>query len=558
MYRARWSALLDGFVYAALTILVWGANALQRGLWQDDVQALGEVFRRSSHPWWALLSPDPGPLRRLTLLGSALAWVTPHPVWALQILCALIWLGNGLLAGWIAGLLLPERRWTRFAVVCLTLTATSDFGTGSMVGLAYNMAALLLLASIGCALLWIRGGRIVALISSAILLACSLLTMEVALPAMPFFALLFIWIAGWPPKRRLIALFAAWGIVLIPVVIVEWVFLHDPNSYASVALVSMSKRALLGRTLKLWLTNFAPWRWVFARPQWYVRPPAVTSTVWMVIGALTAALLFLLRGRAKEDADGRRSFRLAALFATMALIANAAYANVWFSELHYRTHILSRIWASAAVGIFAGWIGTRWPRMKWAAIAGVTVFVFFGTWGGMERQDFFLVTWRQHQRELASILDVAPSLRPGTAVILRSNSTSGRYLATEADYLTKHWLRLLYDDSKLRTMRIDSRRGGVCAPTDGGLLCRAEGQEISYDNKTRVTFFRFDELVVMDYDSASGTYRLLHSLREDPLACGYESAAGRYRPESRIINVPWTLRQQRLLLLPRSRPGRGV
>ena len=50
MNRARWSALLDGLCYAALTILVWGVNALQRGLWQDDVQALGEAFRRSLRP----------------------------------------------------------------------------------------------------------------------------------------------------------------------------------------------------------------------------------------------------------------------------------------------------------------------------------------------------------------------------------------------------------------------------------------------------------------------------------------------------------------------------
>src|SRR5258708_38050802 len=196
MHRARWSKLLDGLSYVALTILVWGVNALQRGLWQDDVQALGEAFQRSYHPFRALFTPDASPLRRLTLLPSAIAYATPYPIWALHGLCAAIWLAHGLLAGWIVSLLLPGRRWTRFAVVCLTLTATSDFTAGSMVGLAYNVAAVLLLAAVVFALLWLDHGRIVApflvLPASAILLLCSLLTMDVALPAVPFLALLFV------------------------------------------------------------------------------------------------------------------------------------------------------------------------------------------------------------------------------------------------------------------------------------------------------------------------------------------------------------------------------
>jgi hypothetical protein len=554
MNRARRSALFDGAVYAALTILVWGVNAFRRGLWQDDVQALGQVLRRSMYPFIALFGPNPSPLRRLTIMPSAIAWATPYPIEALHVLCAAVWLGEGLLVGWIVSLLLPGRRWTRFAVVCLTLTATSDFGTGSMVGLAYNVAALFLLASLGCALLWIGRGRILELTSSAILLLCSLLTMEVALPAVPFLALLFAWIGGRRFARRLIVLAIAWGAVVVPAAIVEWSFLRDPKSYAAVALVTMSSRALAGRTLRLWLENFAPWRWAFARPEWYARPPVVIPLEWMAAGALLAAALFLFRIRTKDDdapsEEGRRSVWLSGLFAMMALAANAAYAGVWFSELHYRTHILSRIWASAAIGIAAGWAGKRWPRLRWAACGVVMAFVFFGTWGGIERQDYFLSTWREHQRELASILDAAPALRPGTAVILRGTPPPRRYLATEADYLMTHWLRLLYDDAKLRTMRLDPRRGARCEPAALGVLCRPEGQQISYDNKKRESLLRFDELVLMDYEQTSGTWHLVYSLRGDPLARGYEREAERYRPMDRIIVRPWTLRQQRLLLRP--------
>ena len=563
MNRARWSALLDGLSYVALTILVWGVNALHRGLWQDDVQALGEAFQRSlRHHWFRdLFAPGASPLRRLTLLPSAIAYATPQPIWALHVLCAAIWLGHGLLAGWIVSLLLPGRRWTRFAVVCLTLTATSDFTAGSMVALAYNFAALFLLAAVGFALLWLDRGRIVApfvaLPASAFLLLCSLLTMDVALPAVPFLALLFVSLGGWRPTRRVASLLLAWGIVLVPIAVVEWSFLHDRTSYAAMALLPLSKSELFTRTIALWLENFAPWRWAFARPEWYARPRAVISVAWMAAGSLFAASLFLLRVRTKSDdpnniarpEDDKRGVYLAALFATMALAANAAYARIWFSELHYRTHILSRVWASLAIGILAGWLGTHRPRLRWAACAVVTAFVFFGTWGGMERQDFYLAAWQRHQRELASILDAAPSLRLGTGVILRSTGTSEQYLATEADYLTKHWLRLLYDDPKLRAMRLDPRRGSGCRPTAGALDCWLEGEAACFANKTcSPTRFRFEKLVVMDYDALSGTYHLVRSLRDDPLVSGYESEAERYHPENRILPGPWAVRQRRLLM----------
>jgi hypothetical protein len=242
------------------------------------------------------------------------------------------------------------------------------------------------------------------------------------------------------------------------------------------AFVAPSKDVLV-RAIALWLDNFAPWRWPFARPKWYARPVAIIPTVWMAAGALLAASIVLLRIRTTDDdagsGNGPRSVHLAVWFAAMALAANAAYAFVWFSEIHYRTHILSRVWASIAIGILAGWAGVR--GLRWVATAIVTAFVLLGAWGGIERQDFFLASWRGHQRELASILDAAPSLRPGTAVLLRSAATSGRYLATEADYLTRHWLRLLYDDPKLRAFRLNPERGSGCKPAAGGIDCWGEG-----------------------------------------------------------------------------------
>ena len=245
--------------------------------------------------------------------------------------------------------------------------------TGSMVMLAYNVAVLLVLAAVGCALIWIGRGPIVALVASSVLLAGSLLTMDVALPAVPFLVLLLVGFAGWQLTPRLGGLLVAWAIVMAPIAIVELSFLRDPAGYAAMALVPPSKH-VLGTAIELWLDNFAPWRWPFARPEWYARPGAVISTAWMAAGSLLAAVLFLARGRVKNDDAGSqdrpRSVRLAVLFATMALAANAAYAFVWLSDIHYRTHILSRVWASMAIGILAGWVGMRRPSLRLGRVRG--------------------------------------------------------------------------------------------------------------------------------------------------------------------------------------------
>jgi hypothetical protein len=46
---------------------------------------------------------------------------------------------------------------------------------------------------------------------------------------------------------------------------------------------------------------------------------------------------------------------------------------------------------------------------------------------------------------------------------------------------------------------------------------------------------QFEDLVVMDYDSSSAILHLVRSLRDDPLARGYNGDVERYRPENRIV-----------------------
>jgi MFS family permease len=524
-----------------------------RGMWQDDTLHLRLARDFQGHGFLAALTPVVSPLRRLYTLPYRLALATPQPVWTQHLLYGAIWLGQALAAGWISRLLLPGRRLTRFLAICLTLTATSDYLTNNLTALGYNAGALLLLLAIGCSLRYVTSGSAGWIAIACAATAASIWTIDIAIPALPFIPLLLLWRGGTAAWRRILLVLSAVGIAIAPAVPIEWRFLHDRTSYAAVALVPMRLAERLHRTMGLWLENFAPWRWAFARPIWYPRPPAAIPLWAMGLAAAVAAAWFAFRARRAQDPDRPerpiRTLLLAGVFAAMALIANAAYAGLQMAELHYRTHILSRTWASLAVAVSAGWAVQQWPRFRTAFLLVPMLFVGFGVWGGLERQDLWVSTWRLHKKELLSIVTTAPALTPGTGIILRSPPTPDLYLATEADYLAQSWLILLYDDPAIHALRMASDRGTGCRATPDGLACWHEQQAGCFDAGTcAADRFPYETLVILDFDSRRGTWRLVSSPQGDPLLGGSAAALAGYRPAGRIVERPLTPRQRALLL----------
>lgn len=557
--RGRWFRRLgaglnsEAAFYVVLLLLVWGLTVPQRGLWQDDTLLLRRARDFQGHGFAAAFSPVVTPLRRLYSLPCRLALATPQPIWTMHLIFGAAWLGQALVAGWISWLLMPGRRLTRFLAICLTLTATSDYLTNNLTAIGYNISAFMLLLTIGCSLRYmLRGG------AGWIVLACaavsvSIWTIDVAIPALPFVPLILFWCGGTEAWRRILLLLSALCLTLAHAAQVEWQFLHDPAGYAAVALQPMRLADRLVRTIDFWRENFAPWRWVFARAVWYPRPPAAIPLWAMGLAAVVAAAWFAFRARRTNNPNlperTARTLVLAAIFAAMALIANAAYAALQMAVIHYRTHILSRTWASLAVAVSAGWAVQQWPRFRNVFLLVPVLFVGFGVWGGLERQDLWVSTWRLHKKELLSIVTSAPALKPGTGVILRSAPTPDLYLATEADYLAQSWLILLYDDPAIHALRMTPERGTGCRATPEGLACWHEGQsECVAAGTCAADRFPYETLVIMDFDNQRGTWRLVSSANGDPLSGGSAAALAAYRPASRIVQRPLTPRQRALLL----------
>ncbi len=543
----------DRALYAVLLLLVWGLTVPLRGLWQDDTLMLRLARQYQGLGFATVLVPFGAPLRRFYGLPFHLALRTPQPIWTLHLIYGVTWLGQALAAGWIARLLLPGRRLTRFLAICLTLTATSDYLTGNLTALGYNVSALLLLLAAGCCLSYVAGGSAGWIVLGCAAAAASIWTVDVGIPALPFVPLLLFW-RGWSAAlRRILLVLAALGLALAPAVPIEWRFLHDPSSYAAVAMLPLQPAERMARALSMWGENFVPWHWAFAHPVWYPRPPAAIPVWAMALAAVLAAAWFAFRARRAED-QGRpdNAFRilvLAGLFALMALAANAAYAGLQMADVHYRTHILSRVWASLAVAVLTGWAMQRWPRFRSGCLIVPILFVGFGVWGGLERQDLWVSTWRLHKKELLSIVTAAPALTPGTSVILRSGPTPDLYLATEAEYLADSWLILLYDDPAIHALRVAPDRGTGCRATPAGLDCWHETQAECFAAGTcAADRFPYQALVILDFDDRSGTWRLLSDPRGDVLLGGSDAALAGYRPGVRILKRPLTPRQRALLL----------
>jgi hypothetical protein len=543
----------DGALYVVLLLLVWGLTVPKRGLWQDDTLLLRRARDFQGHGFVAAFSPVVTPLRRLYSLPCRLALATPQPIWTMHLLFGAVWLGQALAAGWISRLLMPDRRLTQFLAICLTLTATSDYLTNNLTAIGYNISAFTLLLAIGCSLRYMLGGRAGWIVLACAAASVSIWTIDVAIPALPFVPLILFWRGGTEAWRRILLLLSALGLTLAHAAQVEWQFLHDPASYAAVALLPMRLADRLVRTIAFWRENFAPWRWVFARPVWYPRPPAAIPWWAMGLAAGAAAAWFAFRARRAQNPDlperTARTLVLAGIFAAMALIANAAYAGLQMAEIHYRTHIVSRTWASLAIAVSAGWAVQQWPRFRNVVLLVPVLFVGFGVWGGLERQDLWVSTWRLHKKELLSIVTSAPALTPGTGIILRSPATPDLYLATEADYLAQSWLILLYDDPAIHALRLTPDRGTGCRATPEGLACWHEQQAGCVDAGTcAADRFPYKTLVIMDFDDQRGTWRLVSSPQDDPLLGGSAAALADYRPAGRIVERPLTPRQRALLL----------
>jgi hypothetical protein len=533
-------------ILAALTFVVRGLFDLDRGFWQDDanVYALAQDAREQVGFLRALVFPMGSATRVLLGVPSLLAGLTGFPVAARQVMHSLTWLGIGIAAAALVKALLPDRPLASFFAGALTVTASSDYLTGSLVAAEYDLAVLGFVVFLLGSLRFLREGRPALLAGALAGLLVSVFSVDVA--AAPLVLVPVLFLVAPAERRRRLVLFLASGIAVAPYVVAFSRFLFNPGSYASIAILKLSPAERAVRAGILLLNNVLPWQWALDRPEFGTPPPRVVPVaLWVLAAALCLALvarrartIALSRAASPRPAPaGWRAWASLAVLLAMAALSNAAYASVHFSDIFYRTHLLSRVFVSVGLGVLVDVLLRSRRAVLGAALAAA--FVGFGAAGALERQDYYLSSWRDHRRELASLLEAVPSVKAGASLVLYMPDDPGWH-ATKADYIARAWVRNLYDETpelSRRTYLWTPGGASGCTVEETGLRCWKDAEKACVEAGTCPGHLvRFEDLVVAAFRPLDGRYRLVP--RGDEEAPVTIRAPG-YAPD-RLVGPPRT------------------
>lgn len=529
-------------LWAFLTLLVWGLFAPDRGLYQDDVSVLAVVQEAwKSAGVSGLFAPMGAPTRRLLGLPTFLAWLTPEPVFALQLLYGLAWLAIGWATWRLARELFPGAPRAAWLAGTLTVCATGDFLTASPVALSYQTCTLLGLLGLAFAMRFVNGGPWPWLAAGGASAAASVFTGDGATVALALAPLLFVAARGF--GTRPVAATSVWAALLAPYGLLLAAAFRAPGSYVSQATVPLTLAARFRHTASLTANDLFPWTWPLGRVPFGDAPPRAIP-VWIWVAAALCGLFFVMRmlQRLPGDQTSRDPARerlLAGWCAVAAVAGHAAYAGVHFSEYYYRTQVLSRVLVSIVLGLAASRLLAGGRAARAAALAVVVLFTGFGIAGGMERQDMYLATWRRHRVELASLVEEVPRAKP-VAILLLFVPHDPTFQATEAPYLAKRWSQLLWENKATRpdVFLWSPDAHTACVVESEGFRCRMPEDQSCFDSGACPgERLLWNEVVLLTWRPVEGRFRLEEEFPAALLG-DQPPPLGRYRPRDLILPGP--------------------
>ncbi|MFN7976667.1 MAG: hypothetical protein U0P30_00935 [Vicinamibacterales bacterium] len=551
---------------AALAVLALCTTAwttFDRGLFQDDAQVLWDVRHQPTflaQVWQPIASAT----RRLQGTPYAIALRMPDTLDGILLLTELLPFGVALVAMAITRVAaLVTWPWA-FLAGALTITATSDWLTASPVALGYQMAVLLFVSGVLGLLRWARFGGRLAFAAALVCGTASLWTIDAATTVYPIVPLLgYLAADDDAGRRRATRLAWTWWLVAVPYYVLFVAFLLDTDSYAATAVLDRPWWHRLARLALLVLHNVTPWRWAWARGEWFGPmpwPPLGHTIVAVATGLATTAVVFRwLRGQpaGSHDDDPWRGMTMASVFATCTVLANATYMSVHLAFLYYRTHVHARVWWSMALALGLAWLARQGVRQARVAVAIAVLFLGTGIAGGVERQVFFRDAWTRHRVELASLAEALP---PAPAhLVLTRHADPGAYVATQVPYLARFWAGLLGSDLW------DMCRVSLVAPLKE-TTCHAEADRLVCEVAVNRTNARcgptagraeipYDRLVVADYDAATNRYEVVSTLPEafTPAGDAADRARAAYAPHALApgaVREPFARRLLRLDATP--------
>jgi len=534
MHSPLRSRAIDLAVFVALLVLVWGLDPLARGMRfaGDDLNFIFAAWLGRADPWSHQIVSKyglDGWTRLFAFTPFVVAEHLPWPVTFLQLFYGAAWLANGLAIAYLASVLRRGSRLAPFVAGCLMLTATSDYQTNILVyGPHLLGVALFFLGTAVLARSVESGAGAGRALTATVLLAVSFFTVEYAYPSAPL-VLLLVWLhARSLGRSRIWPAVVALGVAFVPAALVLIRALQVP-SHATEVLAPAGSPVAFGQFVLIHIAhNFWPVSWAFrAIPPWYDNyAPALSRGVFVAASALAALLaLWRFRLHARDDARSDATSRLPIAFVATALLAIAAVNTVSATpggEYFVRSHFVSRGWTSLALALIASGM-IRWPPGRLAVGLAFGVFVFLGTWGGVERQSYLLAYAENERRELWSLRDQLPGFDPSAYLVVIQPPGSPTHLAST----NPNSIPFMYGD-------VGIWNHVVPAANSAYEYSRVDGDDAGrfriLTNSTRETFVDLSTCIMVFYSISQGRF-----VRLDEIPAGLlrvpEEALARYQPD---------------------------
>ena len=476
--------------------------------------------------------------RVLIALPLAVAALTPWPEWFVAALLVATWL---LVAGTtylITFRLFPENRTAAILAFLVAGTTAYDISLFHAGYLPFLITSLLHWAGVWALLVYCERRSIGWLLASSFLQIASLLMYATALPAIlagPFLALAFI--ASRSDYRRalrpFVAIALAWWIPAICYMgALAWVAMQPGNYITGGGLNLKSPVRFLGSAMILVGNNFNAMAWLhphpyFGNPQRIVDP----GVIWALAGVATALMVPLLIGASRAGA-GVVSWRksrwiLAALFLAI-VVSNLATVMVQASNLNFRTHVISRLYAAILIAVFCSTFLRSRNIALWTIGLAVTLSLLaIGAWTVADRAAYLVSIWPRHRTELRSLDNLVQTIDRRAAIVLFEPPGAG-YTATIVAWHALPWIMLMRGDDSAPPFALWSpARKADCSVRGANLECEGDVQKLVQ--------IPLRQLVLLRYDIGDCRFKLVQNEWVDN---SLPSPPPEYSPQSWILDRP--------------------
>jgi hypothetical protein len=541
----RQAAVVAGFAYAVLILIMWGAFNPHSGL---PYETAFPYTSETSSAWRGFFYyADSSRIHTSTfyhlsyLLSEALGIKGSYLPF--QVIYALLWWARGFLVFVLVRKFLPACLSVCYAAGALVVVHSSD-GALQWVGQMNQFGFIfwMLLAFFFLTLAFDAANRYLAALFT--LVACfleymSLWSYESQILLLLLFPLLLL--ARRRQWRKLVAMAAAWyavSSVYIGLAVIRYARSAGQTYQASV----MRKSGSVGTVLDDWTFNIAAslkfWEW--QRGPW----KASESQAWLL--SLIAAAVFVVAGvavvRLGRETARRNAFGesvrtwwtlLAAGFILLAL-SFPVYLLLDSARGLWRTQFLSGIGAGLVLTALLGLASRVFarPAARVAVfLALASVITLFGSVSAIQKGALHRWYWERHRTAVTEILQVAPSVKPNTIIVLtnvsKDNDPFGHNMWMDLA------LRLAYPGIPV---------AGIYFYADGtpgpGNNLKAKGDSWKWDGKgfpPNVHATALADTVVVDFEP-SGRGRLESALPQ--FVCRAQCETKLYDPAAVITGPP--------------------